>query len=40
MKKRNEEYEKKFRKYLFKFDFETHKKICENLNVNPKQNGN
>ena len=29
----NLEYVKKFRKYLFKFDWETHKKICENLNV-------
>lgn len=35
MKKRNEEYEKKFRAYLFSFDFETHKKICGNLNVKP-----
>jgi len=37
IKKRNEEYEKKFRKYLFSFDLETHKKICENLNVNHNQ---
>ena len=27
-KKRNLEYEKKFRAYLFSFDFETHKQIC------------
>ncbi len=39
MKERNEEYEKKFRKYLFSFDFETHKKICKNLNVEPKKDG-
>jgi len=33
MKKRNVEYEKKFRAYLYSFDFETHKKICENINL-------
>lgn len=33
MESRNKEYEKKFRAYLFKFDFETHKEICKNLNV-------
>lgn len=33
MKKRSLEYEQKFRKYLYSFDFETHKKICENINV-------
>ena len=31
--KRNLEYEKKFKTYLFKFDFETHKAICKNINV-------
>ncbi len=34
-KKRNLEYEKKFRAYLFSFDFEIHKQICINLNVVP-----
>ena len=39
MKKlRNLEYEKKFRAYLFSFDFNTHKEICKNLNVKPKLN--
>ena len=38
MKKRNLEYEKKFRAYLFSMDFETHKKICENINVKPNVN--
>jgi len=33
MKERNLEYEKKFRKYLYSFDFEKHKKICENINL-------
>ena len=33
MKKRSLEYEQKFRKYLYSFDFETHKKICINVNV-------
>jgi len=32
-KKRSLEYERKFRKYLFSFDFETHKEICKNINV-------
>ena len=36
IKKRNLEYENKFRKYLFSFDFETHKGICKNINVNFK----
>lgn len=38
MKVRSLSYEEKFRKYLFSFDFETHKKICENLNVKHNQN--
>ena len=33
--KRNLEYEKKFRHYLFKGNFERHKEICKNLNVKP-----
>lgn len=33
MKERSLEYEKKFRKYLYSFDYETHKKICENINI-------
>ena len=33
MRERNLEYEKKFRAYLFSFDFETHKEICKNINV-------
>lgn len=37
MNKRNLEYKKKFRKYLFSFDFETHKEICKNINVNHKE---
>jgi len=37
---RNLEYEKKFRAYLFKFNFETHKKICKNINVIARENGN
>ena len=36
MKHRNLEYEKKFRTYLFSFGFETHEKICKNINVNAK----
>ena len=36
MKTRNLEYEKKFRKYLYSFDFETHKDICKNINVKHK----
>lgn len=35
-KQRNQEYERKFRAYLFSFDWETHKQICGNLNVKPK----
>lgn len=35
MKKRSLNYENKFRKYLFNFDFETHKKICQQINVKP-----
>jgi len=34
-KKRNLEYEKKFRAYLFKGNLERHKEICKNLNVKP-----
>jgi len=30
---RNLAYENKFRAYLFGFDWETHKKICDNINV-------
>ena len=37
MKKRCLEYEEKFRKYIFSFDFETHKKICKNLNVRERR---
>ena len=33
MSKRNLEYEQKFKAYLFKFNWETHKEICKNLNV-------
>ena len=39
MKKRNLEYEKKFRKYLFSFDFQIHKEICKNINVRDNQKG-
>lgn len=39
MKKRNLEYEKRFRAYLFSFNFETHKQICENINVIHKETG-
>jgi len=39
MKKRNLEYEAKFRKYLFSFNFENHKDICKNINVRHNQNG-
>jgi len=35
MKERSLNYEKKFRKYLFSFDFKTHKEICKNINVKP-----
>lgn len=37
MKTRNKIYEDKFRKYLFSFDWKTHKQICENLNVKHNQ---
>ena len=40
MKERSLKYEQKFIKYLYSFDFETFKKICKDLNVNPKLNGN
>jgi len=33
MKQRNTEYEQKFKKYLFSFDFKTHLEICKNINV-------
>lgn len=33
MKKRNLEYERKFRAYLFSFDFKTHLEICKNINA-------
>lgn len=33
MKERNLEYERKFKTYLFSFNFETHKDICKNINV-------
>lgn len=36
MKQRNLTYEEKFRAYLYGFDFETHRKICKNINVNCK----
>lgn len=35
MKQRNLNYENKFRKYIFSFDFDTHKAICKNINVKP-----
>ncbi len=38
MVKRNLDYEKKFRAYLFSGDFERHKKICKNINVRPIKN--
>jgi hypothetical protein len=37
MKERSLDYENKFRRYLFSFDFETHKEICKNINVNHNQ---
>ena len=37
MKKRNLEYEAKFRSYLFSFDLENHKDICKNINVRHNQ---
>ena len=36
-KKRNLEYEAKFRSYLFSFDLETHRDICKNINVRDNQ---
>lgn len=33
MKERSLKYEKGFRKYLFSFDYETHKKILENIGI-------
>lgn len=33
MKKRSLAYEKKFRKYLYGFDYETHKKVCKNIGL-------
>jgi len=39
MKKRSIEYELKFRKYLYSFDFQTHKEICKNINVKHNQGG-
>jgi len=39
MKERNIEYENKFKKYLYGFDFETYKQICENIEVKPKEVG-
>ena len=38
-KKRNLEYENKFRAYLFSGDFERHKAICKNINVNVIRDG-
>ena len=32
-KKRSLEYEKKFKAYLFSFDFKTHKEICEQIGL-------
>ena len=37
MKIRNLNYENKFRAYLFSMDLETHKKICNNINVKHNQ---
>jgi len=34
-KKRNLEYEKKFRAYLFSGDYDRHKKIAKHINVVP-----
>lgn len=39
IKKRSLPYEVKFRKYLFSFDFKTHKEICKNINVKPNVKG-
>ena len=41
-KKRNIDYENKFRAYLFGGDWERHKEICKNINVvesTPKTRG-
>ncbi len=39
MKERNIEYENKFKKYLYSFDFEIYKQICEKIEVKPKELG-
>ena len=39
MKTRSLDYEKKFRKYLFSFDLNTHKRICKDINVKPNLKG-
>jgi hypothetical protein len=33
MKERSLEYERKFRKYLYSFDYETHKTIVESIGI-------
>jgi len=33
MKERSLDYERKFKKYLYSFDFETHKNICKNIGL-------
>ena len=40
MKERNLQYELNFRKYIYSFDLDTHKKICENINLKHNQGGN
>ena len=37
IKKRCLSYEMKFRKYIYSFDLDTHKKICENINLSRKK---
>lgn len=37
MKERCLKYEKGFRKYLFSFNYETHKKILENIGLKKKE---
>lgn len=37
MKLRSLEYETKFRKYLYSFDFKTHKEICKTINLKHNQ---
>jgi hypothetical protein len=37
MKQRSLEYEEKFKKYLFSFDFKIHNEICKNINVRHNQ---